>query len=105
MRSEGLDVCVEGKNIPTEEELLEVIKEVLSSNLEEEVLERFDVNSIELTTPILRLPLDSASIMMLVSQLEDRMRVYIPDSKAFGFERISDITTFIRERIAAKESR
>lgn len=93
------------KEIPTDEELLEIIRAALSTALEEEILESFDPSSVDLDTLILRLPLDSLTLMSLMGRLEEETRVFIPDSKAFGFERVVDVTTFLREKLAAKEMR
>lgn len=91
-------------DIPSDEELLKIVKEILVLTLDEDVTSSINIDEIDLGTPILSLPLDSVSLMVMMSKLEDRLRVFIPDSKAFGFERVGDVTAYLSERLASKGS-
>lgn len=90
---------------PEDEQILEGIIETLRDTLSAEELARLDLQAIGPTTPFLSLPLDSLALMALMAGLEDRFRVFIPDDRAYSFERVGDLVDFIGRRLAAKAQR
>lgn len=91
--------------VPAAAEILTGVKETLTSTLPPEELVLLDVDTITQDTFLLSLPLDSLALMALMTSLEDRFRVFIPDEKAFAFERVGDLTGYIKERLEKKAAR
>lgn len=91
--------------VPGPKEIFEQVLETIRTTLPPEELVKLDLDAIEPRTPFLSLPLDSLALMGLMTSLEDRFRVFIPDDRAFAFERVEDLVAFIGERLEAKAAR
>ncbi|MBL8930829.1 MAG: hypothetical protein JNL54_11950 [Kineosporiaceae bacterium] len=91
--------------VPDQASLLDGVRDVLTQTLRPEDLARVDLSAITLDTAVLSLPLDSLALMALMAALEERYRVFIPDEKAFAFERVGDLIDHLSLRLAAKAAR
>ncbi|MFC5288436.1 phosphopantetheine-binding protein [Actinokineospora guangxiensis] len=88
--------------IPTDEEILTGLREEMAAVLESTTV---DIDDMGPQTPLLSLPLDSLRLVELMSRVEDRFRVYIPEQAAFGFATIGDVVEHVRAKSEAKAAR
>ena len=82
--------------IPREKELMELVREVA-----EEVLD-MDLSDATLQTPLRSLGMDSADQLELVSVLEDRLDVGLPDSEFAQLETVGGLIAAFAELQAAE---
>ncbi len=90
---------------PDPAEVLAAVRAGLSAVLPAEDLAQVDLDALDLQTPLLSLPVDSATLMALMNHLEDTFTVFIEEEAAFSFTTISDIADYIRRRIANRPHR
>jgi acyl carrier protein len=74
-----------------EEELMELVKEIA-----EEALEA-DLDNATPQTPLSSLGLDSSDLLELVSLLEDRLDICVPDSRFKDLETVGNLITVLEE--------
>jgi acyl carrier protein len=91
--------------VPESADVVAAIREGLARLLPPEDLDQVDLPALDEHTPMLSLPVDSAVLMALMTELEDTFSVYIEEEAAFSFESVGDICDYIRQRIAAKARR
>lgn len=91
--------------IPDDDDVLAAVRAALVAVLAPEDLNQVDLAAVGLHTPMLSLPLDSAVLMALTTELEDSFGVYIDEEAAFSFGDIGDIAGYIRQRREAKARR
>jgi acyl carrier protein len=68
-------------------------------------LDRIDLDTVHAGTPMLSLPIDSLALMQIVTSVEDRFRVYIPEDKAYAFTTIGELMDFVHEKTVAKAAK
>lgn len=90
---------------PSPSDVLAEMKAALSTVLPVEDLAQVDLASLDADTPMLSLPIDSAVLMALMNELEDRFSVFIDEEAAFGFTTVGEVTDHIIERVTAKARR
>jgi acyl carrier protein len=91
--------------LPEPAEIVAAIRAGLSKLLPPEDLAQVDLDSLDAATPLLSLPVDSAVLMALVTELEDTFSVFIDEEAAFSFEVLGDASDYIRARIADRARR
>ena len=91
--------------LPETAEVVHAIKAALVKILPPEDLAQVDLGDLGPQTPLLSLPLDSAVLMALMTELEDAFTVFIDEEAAFSFTVIGDVVDHIRSRLAAKALR
>lgn len=91
--------------LPEPAEVVEAIRAGLVRLLPPEDLDQVDLEAIDVETPLLGLPIDSAVLMALMNELEDRFSVFIEEEAAFAFTVVSDVSDYIRNRIAGRARR
>jgi len=91
--------------LPEPGEVIEAVREALVTLLPPEDLAQVDLAAIDAQTPMLGLPIDSAVLMALMNELEDRFSVFIEEEAAFAFTVVGDVPDYIRARIAARAQR
>ena len=91
--------------IPEPAQVVDAIRSGLLRLLPAEDLEQVDIEALSLQTPLLSLPVDSAVLMALMTELEDTFTVFIDEEAAFSFQSIGDVSDYIRERLAEKAHR
>lgn len=91
--------------IPEPAQVLDAVRSGLLRLLPAEDLEQVDIEALSLQTPLLSLPVDSAVLMALMTELEDTFTVFIDEEAAFSFQSIADVSDYIRERLAEKAHR
>jgi acyl carrier protein len=74
-----------------EEELMELVREIA-----EEALEA-DLDNATPQTPLSSLGLDSSDLLELVSLLEDRLDICVPDSRFKDLETVGSLITVLEE--------
>ena len=92
-------------HIPETEQVLAAVRSALGRLLAPADLEQVDLDSLSLNTPLLSLPVDSAVLMALMTELEDTFSVFIDEEAAFSFQSVGDIAEYIRQRLAGKARR
>jgi acyl carrier protein len=96
----------ERKAVDTSEgAVLARLKELVRQVLDEEGVQKVDLESLTPATPLLSLPLDSMTTLQLMSGVEESYTVYIPEEKAFEFQTIGDLIGYIQEKTAARAAR
>lgn len=91
--------------IPEPAQVLDAVRSGLLRLLPAEDLEQVDIEALSLQTPLLSLPVDSAVLMALMTELEDTFSVFIDEEAAFSFQSIGDVSDYIRQRLAEKARR
>jgi acyl carrier protein len=81
-----------------EEELTELVKKVADEAVD------VDLSDATPQTPLRSLGMDSLDQLELVSALEDRLEVCIPDSQVKGLETVGDLIAALTELQAAQPS-
>jgi acyl carrier protein len=92
-------------DIPEPEQILVGLRAAIAETLDGVDLARIDINTVHAGTPMLSLPVDSLALMQIVTSVEDRFRVYIPEDKAYAFTTIGELVDFVHEKTIAKASR
>lgn len=90
--------------IPTSEDVLEGLRTDLRDALAG-VQTPVDLDAVEPGTALLSLPLDSLALMELMTRVEDRFRVFVPEERAFAFETVQDVIDFVRAGVQKKADR
>ncbi|HOB47961.1 MAG TPA: acyl carrier protein [Mycobacterium sp.] len=91
--------------LPEPAEVVEAIRAGLVRLLPPEDLAQVDLEAVDAETPLLGLPIDSAVLMALMNELEDRFSVFIEEEAAFAFTVVGDVSDYIRNRIAGRARR
>jgi acyl carrier protein len=97
--------AAEATAVPEPAQVLAALREALTTVLDPADLAKVDLDAVHLQTPLLSLPVDSLALMEVMTRIEDRFRVYIPEEQAFAFTTPGEIADFVRERVAAKAER
>lgn len=91
--------------VPTADEVIAGLRECLAAALEPDDLAKVDLEGLNSGTPLLSLPLDSLALMALMTKIEDRFRVFIPEQQAFAFTKIGEVVDCVRDGLTAKAAR
>lgn len=91
--------------LPEPAEIVAAVRTGLAKLLPPEDLALVDLDALDVSTPLLSLPVDSAVLMALVTELEDTFSVFIDEEAAFSFEVLGDASDYIRTRIADRARR
>jgi acyl carrier protein len=91
--------------VPEHDQILLGIREAIGDVLDADDLARIRLDDVRAETPLLSLPIDSMALMEIMKYIEDRFRVYIPDSKAYEFTAVGEVIDFVHEKAVAKASR
>ena len=91
--------------LPEPAEILAAIRAGLAKLLPAEDLAQVDLDAIVASTPLLSLPVDSAVLMALMTELEDTFLVFIDEEAAFSFTVLGDVSDYIRNRITERARR
>ncbi len=91
--------------LPEPTEVLDAVRAALFKLLPPEDLAQVDLATLDETTPLLSLPVDSAVLMALMNELEDTFSVFIEEEAAFSFAVLGDIPDYIRARITGRAQR
>ncbi len=91
--------------LPESADVIAAIRGGLIKLLPPEDLAQVDLDGLDASTPLLSLPVDSATLMALVNELEDTFSVFIEEEAAFSFETLGEISDYIRNRIADRARR
>jgi acyl carrier protein len=90
---------------PKAEDVLAHLGEILAAVLDPEDAAKVELGALNLQTPLLSLPIDSLKLMELMTQIEDRFRIYIPEEEAYAFATLGEVVAFVQQRVAAKSAR
>jgi acyl carrier protein len=91
--------------LPDAADVVSAIRAALVKLLPAEDLAQVELDSLDVATPLLSLPVDSAVLMAMMTELEDTFTVFIEEEAAFGFESVGDVADYIRNRITARADR
>lgn len=91
--------------VPEPADILTGLREALTAVLDADDLAKVDLAAVDTSTALLSLPVDSLALMELMTRIEDRFRVFIPEEKAYAFTTVGEIVDYIRDRAAAKVAR
>ena len=91
--------------LPETAEVLDAVRAGLTKLLPPEDLAQVDLAALDAQTPLLSLPVDSAVLMALMTELEDTFSVFIEEEAAFSFIALGDVGDYLRNRIAARAQR
>lgn len=92
-------------NIPAPEQILVGLRSAIADTLAGVDLARIDLEAVHAGTPMLSLPVDSLALMQIITNVEDRFRVFIPEDKAYSFTTIGELIDFVHAKTAAKAAR
>ncbi|MFG2049334.1 acyl carrier protein [Micromonospora sp. NPDC048935] len=92
-------------HVPDADEILTGLRDALTGVLDATDLARINLDAIDADTPLLSLPIDSLALMDLMTRIEDRFRVYIPEERAYAFTTVGEVIDHVREKAAAKAAR
>lgn len=92
-------------DIPGTDEILAGLRTAIGETLTGADRERLDLDAVHTGTPMLSLPVDSLALMQIITNVEDRFRVYIPEDQAYRFTTIGELVDFVHDRTAAKAAR
>lgn len=92
-------------NIPESSQIIAAVRTALVKLLPPEDLQQVDITGIDEQTALLSLPIDSAVLMALMTELEDTFTVFIDEESAFAFASLGDLTGYIRQRLTEKARR
>lgn len=87
------------------EEVLTGLRDALIAILDADDLAKLDLDSVDASTPLLSMPVDSLALMEIMNRIEDRFRVYIPEDRAYAFTTVGEIIDYVRAKAAAKAAR
>lgn len=90
---------------PETADVLDAVRAGLIKLLPPEDLAQVDLGGLDAQTPLLSLPVDSATLMALMNEMEDTFSVFIEEEAAFSFTVLGDIADYIRTRIAGRARR
>lgn len=91
--------------LPDTAEIIDALRDSLMKVLPPEDLAQVDFASLGPETPLLSLPVDSAALMSLMTDLEDKFTVFIDDEAAFSFNLVADVADYVRQRLTDKVRR
>lgn len=91
--------------VPEPDEILAGLRQALTDVLNQDDLAKVDLDALTTQTPLLSLPIDSLTLMTLMTRIENAFLVYIPEAQAYAFASIGDVVDYIRDRAAAKAAR
>ena len=86
-------------------EVIDAIRAGLGRVLAPEDLAQVPLGDLDAHTPMLSLPVDSAALMALMTELEDSFSVFIDEEAAFGFTELGDVADYIGSRITERNRR
>lgn len=92
-------------DIPDQDAILVGLRQALAAVLPQKERESFDVEEVVADTPLLSLPVDSATLMALAAETEERFRVYIPEQELYAFTTAGEFAAYIHQRLQAKAAR
>ncbi|MEV1330436.1 acyl carrier protein [Micromonospora costi] len=92
-------------HVPDADEVITGLRDALTGVLDAADLARIDLDAIDADTPLLSLPIDSLALMDLMTRVEDRFRVYIPEDRAYAFTTVGEVVDYVRAKAAAKAAR
>jgi acyl carrier protein len=95
----------EPSNPPETQSVLNELSVILTAILEKEDLAQVDMAGLSVTTPLLSLPIDSLKLVELMTCVEDRYRIYIPEESAYAFATLGELVSFVQGRVVAKAAR
>lgn len=90
---------------PEADEIVAAIRTGLARLLAPQDRSQVDLDSVGPETMMLSLPVDSAVLMALMTELEDTFTVFIEEEAAFAFTSVGDVVDYIRGRIAERARR
>ena len=90
--------------VPARDEIINALRLELATALQD-VKATVNLDSVTADTPLLSLPLDSLALMALMTQVEDRYRVFIPEEKMFGFKTVGEVADYVRTAVEAKAAK
>ncbi|MFJ3726091.1 acyl carrier protein [Streptomyces sp. NPDC090045] len=79
----------------SDETVLAALRESLADVLEDDLLEHVDLESLGRGTHLLSLPLDSITLVDLMTRLEDQYGAAISEEQAFAFQVVGDLIDHI----------
>lgn len=91
--------------VPEPDQVLAGLRDALTDVLDADDLAKVDLDALSLSTPLLSLPVDSLALMEMMTRIEDRFRVYIPEERAYQFKTVGEVVEYVREKAAAKAAR
>ncbi|GAB1818227.1 acyl carrier protein [Herbidospora sp. RD11066] len=91
--------------IPEPDDVLAGLRDALAAVLDGEDLDKVDLAKVDTGTPLLSLPVDSMALIEMMTRIEDRFRVYIPQERAYAFTTVGEVVDYVIERTAAKAAR
>ncbi|GGK78227.1 acyl carrier protein [Mangrovihabitans endophyticus] len=91
--------------VPEPDDVLTGLRDALTDVLDADDLAKIDVGAVDARTPLLSLPVDSLALMELMTRIEDRFRVYIPEDRAYAFTTVGEVVDYVRDKAAAKAAR
>ena len=65
--------------VPEPAQVLAALREALTAVLEPADLAKVDLAAVDLETPLLSLPVDSLALLEVMTRIEDRFRIFIPE--------------------------
>jgi acyl carrier protein len=92
-------------HMPEAQEILAGLRDALTTVLDKDDLAKIDLDAINASTPLLSLPVDSLALMELMTRIEDRFRVYIPEDRAYAFTSVGEVIDYVQTKAAAKAAR
>ena len=91
--------------LPETADVVDAARTGLTKLLPPEDLAQVDLDALDAQTSLLSLPVDSAVLMALMTELEDTFSVFIEEEAAFSFATLGDVADYIRTRIAGRAER
>ena len=91
--------------LPETADVVDAVRTGLIKLLPREDLAQVDLDALDAQTSLLSLPVDSAVLMALMTELEDTFSVFIEEEAAFSFATLGDVADYIRTRIAGRAER
>jgi acyl carrier protein len=91
--------------VPEPEQVLAGLREALTVILDKDDLAKVDLDALNVGTPLLSLPVDSLALMEMMTQIENKFRVYIPEDRAYQFATVGEVVEYVRDKAAAKAAR
>ena len=91
--------------LPETADVVDAVRTGLIKLLPPEDLAQVDLDALDAQTSLLSLPVDSAVLMALMTELEDTFSVFIEEEAAFSFSAAGDVADYIRNRIAGRAER
>lgn len=91
--------------VPSAHDVVEAFRAALAAHLPAEDLAGVELDHIGAATAMLSLPIDSAVLMALMTDLEDTFGIFIDEESAFAFSTVGDVADHIAHRVADKARR